>query len=56
MFGKGVICDRCGKEIDKTKNWGVCESCLDDLCAECFGTSNDHGECEKCATVWETKG
>ena len=51
MFGKNTNCGRCGKEIDKTKKWGVCECCGDDLCEECAGVFNKDGECEKCATV-----
>ena len=45
-----------GEEIDKTRNWGSCLGCGDDLCEDCAGAWSEDGECEKCATVWETKG
>lgn len=56
MFGNSDHCDRCGDEIDKTLNWGVCECCGEDLCENCAGSFNDDGECEKCATVYITRG
>lgn len=42
-------CDRCHRPIDPASNWGNCLSCGDDLCADCAGGFDEHGQCKLCA-------
>jgi len=46
----GITCDRCGKDISTEicRTGGNCCKCGDNLCTECAGKWNEHGECEKC--------
>lgn len=43
-------CDRCGKEIDQSTNWGNCEICGDDLCDKCNTKWHEH-TCDSCYVV-----
>ena len=50
-----MTCDRCGKEIYHSWYFGTreveagnCTRCGDNLCAECAGSWDEDGRCEKC--------
>jgi len=56
----GIICDRCGREMNDLweidgmpGDGGNCTDCGDNLCAECGGEWGEDGECELCSLTLE---